>query len=80
MTIESHSDPSKRQANYLLIQSIVKNHRAVEIGLNNLSDAQVSKCRCLSVLESSAIYWNIEGPCTPLTQTFLLLGLEVFKV
>lgn len=55
----------------------MRNHRAVEYGLNYLNRNDKSLVRCVSILDSMVQFWNEEGLCCPLVQSFLLLGLEV---
>lgn len=77
ITVESQFKSDSRRPNYLVVQGLVKNHRAIEIGLVNFRANEMPMCRCIAVLESSVVYWNIEGQCSPFVQKFLLLGLEV---
>ncbi|CAF0852544.1 unnamed protein product, partial [Brachionus calyciflorus] len=75
--IEANAELLRRKTNYLIIQNLMRMHRAIEIGLGNTRQNECSKCRTIGVLEASTvIFWNIEGPCTPITQNFLLIGLE----
>lgn len=69
----------KLAANYEIVKSIVKKHRSVEINLNYQVGRtyELIKCRCVSMLESSIVFWTLEGPCCSEAKLFLLLGLEV---
>lgn len=68
----------KQSVNIEMLQTISKKHRSLEIHLNYLvgNSSELSKCRCIAILESDIIFWNIEGACCPPYRLFLLLGLE----
>lgn len=74
--IEANSEALRRKTSYLVIQNLMRSHRAIEVGLGNTRQNEISKCRSIGFLESTVIFWNIEGPSSPITQNFLLLGLE----
>lgn len=70
----------KLNANYEVIKSIAKKHRSLEINLSyTLSRSyEMIKCRSLATLESSIVYWTLEGPfSSDEMKLFILLGLEV---
>jgi len=60
----------------IIVQEITRTHRAVEYGLNYLDRNETSICRCISVLDSIVTFYNEEGECCPLVQSFILLGHE----
>jgi len=65
----------KRISN-LIVQELIRTRRAIEYGLNYMDRNERSVCRCISVLDGIVIFYNEEGQCCPLIQSFILLGLE----
>jgi hypothetical protein len=59
----------------LTIQNVIKTRRAIEYGLNPVYERFT--CRCLGVVEAFVTFYNVEGECTPTTDTLMGLGLEV---
>ena len=49
-------------------------HRASQYGQGN---ELVSDCRCVCYLNAYVMMFTDEGPCTPIQNNYLLLGLEV---
>lgn len=70
-------DEKKKKSNNLVIHEVVKQHRAIEYGLDYLDKNDRATCRCICILDSEVIYWNVDGPNKPSQQIFLLLGLDV---
>lgn len=69
---------SQKKVSNLIVQDLMRKHRAVEYGLNYSNRTDRSIVRCVSILDSVVSFWNEEGECCPLVQTFLLLGMEVY--
>lgn len=56
---------------------LIRNHRAVEFGLDYLDKNDRAKCHCICFLDCEVTYWRIKGPYKTPTKSLLLLGLEV---
>lgn len=69
-------EAKKKSVNYLIVEQMKKNHRAIDINIVSLRYLETAYSRCVEILDSPVVYWNIEGPCSPLTRSFLLIGLD----
>ena len=74
---EAHQVRGKNKSNNFAIHDTMRTHRAVEYDLDYLNKNQKATCRCIGLLDSEVVYWNLEGPCRPTVRAFLLLGLDV---
>ena len=73
----NENEGQKKKSNNLVIHEVVKQHRAIEYGLDYLDKNDRATTRCICILDSEVIYWNVDGPNKPPQQIFLLLGLDV---
>jgi hypothetical protein len=67
----------KRTINFTIVEQMKKQHRAIDINVVSLRYLELSTARCMTVLDSPVVYWNVEGACSPITRNFLLIGMDV---
>jgi hypothetical protein len=67
----------KRTINYTIVEKMKKQHRAIDINVVSLRYLELSHSRCVAILDSPVVYWNVEGACSPITRNFLLIGMDV---